>query len=274
MSKKVNVFLIGARKSATTTLASLMDLHNDISVCEGKEPEFFVNSHYSPAQLNAYHNKYSMNCDIWLDASTVYSVDKVADYIYEYNPDAKIIYILRDPMKRIISHYKMTSERRFYKGTLSESIYEWDPIIKASYYFDHAKSYIDLFGRSNVLILNQEQLRDAPEDLLSSIADFLEIKPFVQYIIYENVASKVKRLPYKLDFVLSSRPYKWIHKHILPQNFTNWCRSFLHDLLNKNVDMKLSDRDLTHLMDIVNPQLSKLQEYIDFDIDHWKIKRH
>src|SRR5882724_12073262 len=96
----VNCFLIGSPKSGTTSLADTLSQHPDICLVEDKEPRFFSHDSIFEKGFDYYHNKFrtKANSKIFLDASTTYSEHFLERYkrsarrIFEYNPNAKIIY--------------------------------------------------------------------------------------------------------------------------------------------------------------------------------------
>lgn len=272
MDKKVDIFLIGARKAATTTIAAVMDEHTELSVCEGKEPEFFNRIDISQQDIDEYHKLYNQQSKHWIDASTVYSVNDTSQAIYNYNPNAKIIYSLRHPLKRIVSHYKMAKERRFYNGTLQQSVYDHQAIISSCKYYDHAREYIQKFGREHVLIVDQTKLMSDPRVFFNEIAGFLDIGEFVQVEKNENNAASIKRLPHTWDIVLSSTWYKFLHKYILPSKLTASIRYWLHNRMNESLDLEIDEKTIIYLSELINPQLDQLASLIDFDIDDWYIK--
>jgi len=89
--QKVNIFLIGSRKSATTSMANFLNNHVDISLSSIKEPNFFdAKSIGTIKTITEYHKLFDWSTKYQLDASTNYTTypicdDKVAARIYEYN---------------------------------------------------------------------------------------------------------------------------------------------------------------------------------------------
>ncbi len=134
---RVNLFLIGAMKAGTTSFMELLSQHPKIYTSPIKEPHFFLDELpkilYEPSSffnVNTYFEKdfpkplhivhvtdsehykklFSLSKDeiYKLEGSTMYlHAPNVAEKIYEYNPDAKIVVLLRDPIKRAFSHYTM-----------------------------------------------------------------------------------------------------------------------------------------------------------------------
>jgi hypothetical protein len=178
--RKPNLFLIGAMKSGTTYLKKLLAAHPAIFMCRPEEPSYFVD----PRQLRALWPE-AWDCGFWRseenylrlfqaapdvvllgEASTSYTkrplVSGIPERIRSFNPDARFIYLMRDPVERTISHYwhmvRFNAERRpILKAVRSEPQY-----LDVSYYAMQVRPYLDLFGPERVAVLTFEQLTATP----------------------------------------------------------------------------------------------------------------
>ena len=78
MSFPPEVYLIGAQKAGTTTLAYLLSLHPDICVARTKEPHFFTTYLYKG--LDWYKSNFAnYENSVCLDASTTYSMAPLSE---------------------------------------------------------------------------------------------------------------------------------------------------------------------------------------------------
>ena len=120
---KPNVFVIGAMKSGTTYFSQLLGAHPSIFVSDPKEPCFFCDPQilreaYPEAwqrgfwrSLDDYLSLFARagNAQLIAEASTTYSMaplfSGVPERILALSPQARFIYIMRDPVDRTISHY-------------------------------------------------------------------------------------------------------------------------------------------------------------------------
>lgn len=191
-----NTFLIGAQKSGTTYLASRLDQSADVSVCEPKEPQFF-SSHFETGR-SAYEKSFAnQNAKITLDASTTYTflrpksaldidgapglIQPVPKRIFEASPNARFIYIMRDPVARAISAYKHNARMKAQAPSGSVSLreaFEKDPMLElVSRYGDQIERYFDVFARETFLFLKFEDLIADPDTAIRACAHFLDIDP-------------------------------------------------------------------------------------------------
>jgi hypothetical protein len=122
-SIKPNLFIIGSMKSGTTLLWRVLASHPAIHMSTPKEPCYFV----EPSQLRRlqpwlWRERYWLRRDRYFklfhsneskiyagEASVYYThlplATGVAERIWRFNPNARLIYIMRDPIERTISHY-------------------------------------------------------------------------------------------------------------------------------------------------------------------------
>lgn len=117
MSITVNCVIVGAQKSGTTALASFLSQHPDICVAPAKEvhlfdaPDFQDTRQYASDRYAAAFPNFAGQ-SVVLDATPIYMYFPwVLDRIQRYNPQMKVIAILRHPAERAISHYAMERAR-------------------------------------------------------------------------------------------------------------------------------------------------------------------
>ena len=115
---KVNFLIIGAARSATTSLSSILASHQSISFSKPKEPQFFSKENWRDS-IGAYHKLFKKKEGVlYGEGSTNYTKapffnKNIYSDILEYNPDMKFIYMVRHPLERIKSHYKFALERGY-----------------------------------------------------------------------------------------------------------------------------------------------------------------
>ena len=104
-------FIIGAQKSGTSTLHSLLDRHSELSGSRKKETHFFDRDIHFNMTVDAYRRNFRGPKRLKYFESTpeyLYHPD-VPDLIKRHYPDSKFIVILRDPVARAYSawnHYR------------------------------------------------------------------------------------------------------------------------------------------------------------------------
>src|SRR4051794_17663311 len=98
-------------KSGTSSLHAYLATHPQIFMCPEKEPEFFAKEAIWSRGERWYLELFAgaKNESIIGESSTVYSkIPKfrgVPERIGKFNPEARFIYVMRDPIERTISQY-------------------------------------------------------------------------------------------------------------------------------------------------------------------------
>lgn len=133
-----------------------------------------------------------------------------ASKIQHYNPDAKIIILLRDPIERAYSHYAMNvglgRENRTFEAVVSKELQElkngtlpWYGLLNMSCYDMEVARYQQLF--KNVLVLQLKDFVASPVKVFEASATFLQIAPFANPFLpksNEAIHLKNKQLVYRL----------------------------------------------------------------------------
>lgn len=192
-SRLPNLFLVGAMKSGTTTLHELLAGHPEIAMSEPKEPCHFISGELlqrlwpemwargywrdEQAYLNIFPNKQNA---IWRgESSTDYTkrplIDGIAKRIAAYNPEARIVYIMRDPVERTISHYWHMAELRGEKRSLLEAIQGDSHYTDVSNFAFQLAPYIEGFGRDRIYALTFEALKADPQTAVSELCRWLGV---------------------------------------------------------------------------------------------------
>lgn len=188
MSFPPEVYLIGAMKAGTTSLAYMLDQHPSIRVADPKEPDFFTANHGKGADWyrQCFADPESAIC---VDASTSYAsapvpgpfqfkvesdrLRGVPARIHGTRPDAKLIYLLREPVGRTYSAYNHNIRAGWEKRTFMQAISENSDYLSASDYLAQIQLYETFFKKDSMLILLFDDLVRAPEETAQRCFRFL-----------------------------------------------------------------------------------------------------
>lgn len=178
----VDFMLIGAQKCGTSSLAAQLAQHPQICFCSTKEPGYFDRTEDWEASLDEYHKLYSPAAgQICGEASTMYTfIPEWRDThsrLAAYNPDLKLIYMMRQPVERIVSQYS----HRLVRGTVKDdpeiAVLSDPTYVNRTRYAVQIRPYLELFGPEKVLLLIFEEYTCDPLRTLVGIAEFLDVRP-------------------------------------------------------------------------------------------------
>ena len=197
--------LIGAMKCGTSTLAAQLAAQSGIFVTDPKEPNYFSDDPVFAKGPGWYARLFDGAApgDILGEASTHYT--KRPDYPLTLSrmqaalPAPRLIYMIRDPMQRLVSHYIHEWSQGVVSGTLAEAIERHPALVDYGLYGWQIAPYIDAYGASSVLLTSLERLKREPGPELARVAAHIGHDGPVLWheeVTAQNVsAERVRRLP-------------------------------------------------------------------------------
>jgi hypothetical protein len=178
---RVNLFIIGVNKAGTSWLYYLLGQHPDVFMSEVKELYYFSDERPGPPGLEAYHGHFPFdeNYRYFGEATPMYYRHRAtADAIRRYNPDAKVLAIVRDPIQRLLSQYRYHKQLGLLdeNTTLDEALDGRDPKLLNDSHYEHSlPAFSDCFGPNQFEIVSLEAGRDAPERTWNRLLSFLDL---------------------------------------------------------------------------------------------------
>jgi Sulfotransferase domain len=197
-----NVIVIGAAKCGTTSLHTYLDLHPDISMSREKELNFFVEEKNWHRGVAWYREQFRAAA-IRGESSPAYSAFPlyrgVAERMRLTVPDARILYVVRDPVERIVSHYLHRTLNWPDMGSLdcslaSAKLREW--FLAPSRYWSQLQCYLAEFPPDAIRVVDTDDLETRRGETLASIFRFLGVDASFQALDHaerHNVAIGSRR---------------------------------------------------------------------------------
>ena len=184
---RVDFMVIGAQKAGTTSLAAQLAAHPQICFCKEKEPGYFHKTEAWAEGLDDYHKLYDPTPgQLCGEASTYYTFfpefRETHKRLHDYNPSLKLIYVMRQPVDRVISHYTHNRVREIDIRPPEIAVFSDAAYVDRSRYGVQIRPYLELFGPENVMLLVFEEYTADQIAALYRIADFLGIEsaPFAE----------------------------------------------------------------------------------------------
>ena len=199
--KNPNLFIVGAPKSGTTFLYHYLKQHPDIYFPDFKEPHFFGsdlirrNGAYN-LSLKEYQNLFKTDKKIIGEASTLYIFSKnAAKEIYNFNPNAKIIIMLRNLVDLVhslhsqfvfsgdeviedfsqaleLENSRLSGDKIPHQTTVVNKLFYSSNILSLP---ESIQSFINYFGRENVKFIYLDDIRKSPDKVYSETLEFLNV---------------------------------------------------------------------------------------------------
>ncbi|WP_296591073.1 sulfotransferase [Methylophaga sp.] len=277
--KKPDFIIIGAMKSATSTLHEQLALQPGFFMSTPKEPNFFSDDEIYELGLDWYANLYSASDvgDICGESSTHYT--KLPDYpqtierMKAYLPSLKLIYVIRHPIDRLVSHYIHQWSQNVIKVNINQAIDEFDELVNYSRYSMQLAPFIDAYGAENIHIAFSEAFRVRPQYELEKVTRFLGYSTHA--IWYENLpeqnvsSDRIRRFK-GYDFVINHPLLAWFRKTLIPQTF----RDAVKNKLTLKTRPQIDEEHERKLIQIFNDDLASLGHLIgvELNLQNYKMK--
>jgi hypothetical protein len=276
-----NFFLVGAPKAATSSLYHYMGQHPDIFVPENKETHFFswpeVGETYydrkfvkTEAEFRAlFHDRGEQQfAGDFSPSHLLYPA--AAERIKAFQPEAKIIMILRDPVKRAISHYLMDCRLGCIHQPLLEVLDDAEryPLFYREYvqigrYDQQVETYFSHFGRERVHVVIYEDFQKDPATTVREIFEFLGAD--ADFAPNFSQAHNTYRMP-RSRLVESFRNSSFWHsiRSIVPASIKNRAKPLMD-----NTEKPDMSREIPRLATLFADSNRRLAELLSRDLSHW-----
>lgn len=226
---KPDFIVIGAMKCGTTTLAAQLGAQDGLFMTTPKEPNYFSDDRVFLRGPNWYAGLFAgaAQGDLKGEASTHYT--KRPDYprtlerMQKEVPQAKLVYMIRNPLARLVSHYiHEWSEGQFDSALDAVHLERHPALVDYGRFGWQIAPYIEAYGRAAILLTSLERLtRDGAGELARVAAHLGHDGPVTWQADLEREnasAERVRKLPmHKLliDHPLSAR----IRRTLVPKSF-------------------------------------------------------
>lgn len=198
VGKKPDFIGVGAQKAGTSWIHACLYEHPHIYMPASKELHFFSNFY---AQGVAWYEAQFQACprhQIAGEFSPTYLYHPDAPKrIHDYNPYAKLIICLRDPIARTVSAYRYAIQT----GAIAPTITLADVIRTHPAYAEHGlyagqiKRYLQHFSREQILIMIYEDIASAPYQFMRTVYRFLGVDEHFRPTMAERKVNVSRGIP-------------------------------------------------------------------------------
>lgn len=306
MDFKPNFFLVGAPKCGTSSLYYYLKQHPDIFLTAVKEPHYFCKDFHK--EIDAFHSKHGIwplrdevdYLDLFKthsheavvgEASTSYLYSQTAaTEIYNFNPDAKILIALRNPIEVLHSWHShllyyfeedvwdfgkalaMEEERAGGHVPLPRKV-KFPTRLRYHYmvqFDEQIKRYKELFGLEQIRIVLLDDLKNDLAQTFEGILEYLGVDSKFQPEIRIKNPSKVQKNSI-INKVLNSEKAR-ILKVLMPSSLKNTMVNKLRRLNTSEQKRATISQELElKLKETYRPQVEALSKLLSRDlVELWK----
>ena len=243
--------IIGAMKSGTTSLHTYLSSHPRVFMSELKELDYFNTPERTLDWYLAQFAPAEGRSDLIAVGESSPNYTKfgaspgVPQRIHALIPDVKMVYIMRDPIARIRSHYRHLAREGSVHRSLDYLVRRHEGFVHTSSYAAQLEKYFEVFNRDQILLLMMEELEDGGSGL-AKVHDFLGLGA---------VAAD------------ASFPHEWSS----PEPLTTPAWKRLLSLNRRSLSADLAPETEELLREQLAPDVAALRQYLPADFDGWGI---
>ena len=268
-----NTFLIGVQKAGTTTLNNWLSQHPQIYCYQSlKDIPLFVKfpeEKHLNKRLSLETPAYNGEPVVLHSAVNYIFYPSLLNKLATKEPGAKLMIILRNPVARAISSYfyfqKMLREERAIEEAL---IYQPKKdfeitrdnndftYIEHGFYYAQLKTCLQYFSRNQLMVLDYDDLKKNPHELLRNVFSFLNIdENFKPDLTSKNITGDLKSRFLQEKMLKKNKARKWVVDHLIDPWFPVNKRKMLK---NKFFELNTSAQKQAAASSIISEE--KMQE--------------
>ena len=279
-----NLFIIGAAKSGTSALHYYISLHPEVHMSPEKEPHYFSRAAAGQAVLSPqeYERLFDSELPIRGESSVSYSFwpypKGVPERMHDVAPDARFIYLVRDPVERSITHYfhrvGLGTETRTLREVISDPRDHEERYLAASSYGTQAEQYLKLFPEDRLLVLDHAELRHDLPRAVRKAFEFLGVDPSFtsdKFDVIVNPSSEHVRFTPLGQRIADSATYKRMTRWIRPdlrRRLINPVRRLLSEKVEQEV---VDDEIVAYFKERLSGEAQRLRELTGEPFASWSV---
>lgn len=263
--------IIGAMKAATSSLHRYLAEHPDIATSTPKELNFFTEPKYSELGIQWYRQQFGDPPGARTAGESSVNYTKchehpgVAARIHRHVPDVKLVYVLRDPIKRIESHWVHAVGAGRWRGDFHSAVAdpESSTMVQTSRYWMQLEQYLTLFGPEQIRIVSYEALSNEPQRTVAEVLEFIGLDPeFEHPLIGRKIHQSDRKMrPNRLGLLLWEDPVR-----------RRRVRKYLGRVVASPIPKPTwTPDDLACVTELLQPEVERIRDFSGLDFADWSL---
>jgi len=207
-----HAIIVGAMKAGTTELFDALSEHPSICPSRNKETNFFCETDETKLAYAVYRKEWPRtNAKVLLEASPNYTSTRALRHVPErirgvLGDEAKLIYIVRNPLERAQSHVRHRAKRA---GRDLDSDGSLRVAIAQSRYYQRIEAFRECFSRDRMFVVSLEEFRDDRAGTLARMCEFLGVDAGFEFPEPRDIANRGHKTT-QLDLLLGRK--RWLRR--------------------------------------------------------------
>ena len=281
-----NLLIIGAAKCGTTSLHFYLDQHPDVLMARPhdtprreKEMRFFWREDWRE-RLGWYEQHFDPTVPVRGEATPSYThypfLPDVPRRIHAVIPETKLIYVVRDPIDRIVAHWAQTQEDGD-RTSLEEALADYDrpdhSLVCASKYATQLEQYLEYFAPEQLLVLDMHELSTSRVATIERTFRFLGVDESYRSPGFESQLNtrRDKKAITRPGQLLLDRAFVPLGR-TLPVGIRHRAAPVLRGLLSRSVGTPpLEERTAAALKELLRPEVARFRCLTGMEFATWSM---
>lgn len=187
-----NLIVIGAQKCGTSALHYYLGFHPAIAMSRPKELNFFIRKRNWKLGREWYEQHFDPSARVRGESSPNYTSyprhGGVPRRMHSLVPDARLIYLVRDPIERVLSQYVHNYTKRVRGRDLAAMVMKpGSSYIPRSRYYEQLEQFREHYDDSQILVLAQDDLLHGRAETLRCVFAFLGVDESFTHANYSRI---------------------------------------------------------------------------------------
>lgn len=293
MPRTPDFFIVGAPKCGTTSMYEYLRVHPQIFMPRIKEPHYFGSDLDIRQEPRSREEYLSFFADAGAfqragESSVLYLSSKLAaKEIHEFNPQARIIMMLREPVSAMISWHgqlvAMTIEdifdfeqaiaaqadrkqgKRLPQSPRLRSGLQYTTVFS---YADQIERYLNVFPREQVHIIVLDDLKSDAPGTYKRVLEFLDVDASFQPDFAVHNEKRWLRVPTLTKFLRNNRGARLAARSV-PKSLRKWTAGALSRIMPSPDRPPIRPEFLAELRAACQPDIDRVSALLNRDLSHW-----
>lgn len=276
-TKKPSFIVVGPPRTGTSWLHRVLEPHATLP-SPSKETRFFDLHFQRGFDWYSWHFPRTLRGPVGEIAPTYFGSPEARERIAETIPNAKIIFIFRNPVERAVSLYRLKLAYGMYRWDFAEALRKDPELINSGLYWSHFSEWRESFPDEQLLVMIYDDLARDPQTFVSKIASFIGL---------DGLTLSQSQLRRVFSTERMTRPRSYLATRTATA-FADWCKSRRLDHLVASVRESaliklflgggeslphLPPETLHDLAELFRPEVEALESHLGRNLEDWRSGR-
>jgi hypothetical protein len=269
--------IAGASKSGSEWLLACLHEHPEVFMAPSST-DFF--SRYYDRGMDWYLNHFKEATDehkVVGEKSTSYIIfPDCPERIHQWAPDAKLLFVLRDPVARAFSHYCMHLRAEQVSSDIQDVLKPGHMLVEEGKYYANIQRFVRLFGEDQIHVMFHDDLSKDDTGFLVEVLRYIGVDDSVRPSLLGKKLHVRRTRPRSVKlFLFASRTFTWFSglggwaRRIMQFARTSGMVNLFHRLNRGESYPPFTASHKRELAEYYRDDIEKLSNWTGRDLSHW-----